>query len=491
MKYVCCHAHFYQPERADPWSRQVVGDTNWNECITVECYRPLYEAGLLGKMSWNIFPSLFNWLAEHHPDIARGFQEADTEALRQTSYGCAVASPYVHMIAPLATEDEWSWSVSRGIDHFKRVFRRNPRAMWLPETAVSWETMNEASRQGIEYFILMNHQAFSVRGNDEKGKMILSEEQRITTDRVYECWMEDDRKTKVVFVNNKIYNDMSAMAYLMYPKGFSDSLLAKWKVVEDPGLLLIATDGEYYGHHFGHGVTSIDKGLRNLSYHGASVVSLEKAIAAMPVAGEIEVRDNTSWTCKHGIDRWISECGCRNDGRHRDQKWKGPLHELVKRLTKLAHDTWLAQIKDRGIHQKIAQDVDTAFLEGDETVRKALVTWMAPGASGEAQRAVYDLMELRLCAFLLKNSCIFYFETLDRDEMRQSMRYAAKVAWIMESLGVEVFSWFLSDLKKITCEGFTAQQIFVSSVQDVPEVWCKERGLPSPEGLKNLVFGSK
>jgi len=490
MRYVCCHAHFYQPERADPWSRQVVGETNWNERITIECYRPLYEAGLLSKMSWNIFPSLFNWLAIHHPDVARGFQEADAESLRQTGNGCAIASPYVHMIAPLMTEAEWRWSVARGISHFKRAFKRNPKGMWLPESATSWEIMDEASRQGIEYFILMSHQTSSVKPLNKKGKIAMDNKDNVNTDFVYDCSMSDGRKTRIVFANTKIKKCMSDMGYLMHPEGFSNSLLTEWNEVNDPGVLVMATDGEYYGHHFGNGVKSIKKALRDIDHYGADVVPLDTVMQKLPIHGEVDIRDNTSWTCIHGVARWNSNCGCRHDNKHRDQSWKAPLSAAVNKLTKIAHDAWLNLAEDKKMHLKMAQDVDTAFLEGNETIRQGFVAWMTHNGSVEARRAAYDLMELRCFAFLLKNSCVFYFDTLDRDEIRQSMKYAAKMAWIMESFGIQVFSWLLPALKEIVCEGLTAQQIFISSIQEVPETWCKERGLPSPEGLMKLAYGN-
>jgi hypothetical protein len=357
--------------------------------------------------------------------------------------------------------------------------------MWLPEIAVSWEIMDEASRQGIQYFILMSHQAFSVKSRKETGKVILDEEDRIKTDSVYECFMSDGRKTRIVFVNDNVHKQMTQMSYLMHPKSFSDSLLAEWKKVDPGGVLMMASDGEYYGHCFGKGLESIDKAFREVSYYGANILSLEELMANLTISGEIEIRDKTSWTCKHGIDRWISNCGCRNDHNHRDQNWKAPLHAIVVKLALAAHKVWLEKAtQDRKMNQKMAQEVDTAFLEGDEAIRMALVSWVAPNAFGEAKRAVYDLMELRCYAFLIKNSCVFYFETLDREETRQFMKYAAKMAWIMESFGVRVFSWLLPALKEITCEGFTAQQIFISSIQEVPEAWCKERSLPSPEELE-------
>ena len=39
------------------------------------------------------------------------------------------------------------------------------------------------------------------------------------------------------------------------------------------------------------------------------------------------LRERTSWSCHHGIERWAAGCGCVPDGR-----WKGPLRTALERL---------------------------------------------------------------------------------------------------------------------------------------------------------------
>jgi alpha-amylase/alpha-mannosidase (GH57 family) len=45
-------------------------------------------------------------------------------------------------------------------------------------------------------------------------------------------------------------------------------------------------------------------------------------------------RENTSWSCAHGIGRWQEDCGCRAGGGEQHQRWRGPLREGLNRLKK-------------------------------------------------------------------------------------------------------------------------------------------------------------
>ena len=42
---------------------------NFNEKITAECYRPNATAGVFEGISFDLGPTLANWLEAHHPDV--------------------------------------------------------------------------------------------------------------------------------------------------------------------------------------------------------------------------------------------------------------------------------------------------------------------------------------------------------------------------------------------------------------------------------------
>ena len=159
--FVCIHGHFYQPPRENPWLEQIeVEDSaapyhDWNERICAECYAPnthariLDDSGKVGRMinnyewiSFNIGPTLLRWLEHHAPNVLETIQTADQKSMeRCNGHGNALAQAYNHIILPLANPREKILQVRWGIASFKHYFHRKPEGMWLPETAVSTETL--------------------------------------------------------------------------------------------------------------------------------------------------------------------------------------------------------------------------------------------------------------------------------------------------------------------------------------------------------------
>ena len=87
-RYVCVHGHFYQPPRENPWLEAIeLQDSaypyhDWNERVTAECYGPNARSRILdsdgrirqiannyARISYNIGPTLLQWLADEDPEV--------------------------------------------------------------------------------------------------------------------------------------------------------------------------------------------------------------------------------------------------------------------------------------------------------------------------------------------------------------------------------------------------------------------------------------
>ncbi|MCE1254878.1 MAG: hypothetical protein LWX83_15190, partial [Anaerolineae bacterium] len=72
LKAFCVHGHFYQPPREDPLTGNIPLEpgaapySNWNERIHDQCYRPNAELGNFEHISFNVGPTLAQWMADYY-----------------------------------------------------------------------------------------------------------------------------------------------------------------------------------------------------------------------------------------------------------------------------------------------------------------------------------------------------------------------------------------------------------------------------------------
>ena len=180
------HAHCYQPPREEPWLELVprepsaTPDHDWNVRITRECYAPLGTSPVLDAegrsrrvinawewLSFDVGPTLVEWLQRAAPSVLTAMVAGDRAAIRRTGHGTAIAAPYHHIILPLASRRDKETEVRWGIAEFRRLFGREPRGLWLPETAVDEETLEVLADADIRFTLLAPHQVAAL--NPEGG----------------------------------------------------------------------------------------------------------------------------------------------------------------------------------------------------------------------------------------------------------------------------------------------------------------------------------
>ena len=100
---------------------------------------------------------------------------------------------------------------------------------------------------------------------------------------------------------------------------------------EQAQLINIATDGETYGHHHHFGDMALAYCLHYIeSTDVAKLTVYGEYLEKYPPEYEIEIVENSSWSCYHGVERWRSNCGC-NLGWG-SQEWRTPLREAMDLL---------------------------------------------------------------------------------------------------------------------------------------------------------------
>ncbi|HLY98666.1 MAG TPA: glycoside hydrolase, partial [Candidatus Angelobacter sp.] len=222
-RYICIHAHFYQPPRENPWLEAVEGQESarpyhdWNERITAECYAPNTAARILdtqgrirqiinnySRISFNFGPTLLSWMAESERETYQRIVDSERDSQQRFSgHGSAIAQAYNHIILPLASQRDKETQVQWGIRDFVHRFGRAPEGMWLPETAVDTETLETLARHGIRFTILAPHQAARVRRMGGRAWKDLSGG-RIDPSRAYLARLPSGNKISLFFYDGPI-----------------------------------------------------------------------------------------------------------------------------------------------------------------------------------------------------------------------------------------------------------------------------------------------
>ncbi|MEM5774497.1 MAG: hypothetical protein AAGU05_05800, partial [Anaerolineaceae bacterium] len=156
----CIHGHFYQPPREDaltgriPEERGAAPYHDWNERIHDQCYQPNADLGNFEGISYDVGPTLADWMAKADPKTLASIIEQDHANVRRYGVGNAMAQAYNHTILPLASTADKVTQIRWGRDDFVFRYQHQPQGMWLPETAVDLETLDILAQNGIQFTIL-------------------------------------------------------------------------------------------------------------------------------------------------------------------------------------------------------------------------------------------------------------------------------------------------------------------------------------------------
>ncbi|MBP1929046.1 alpha-amylase/alpha-mannosidase (GH57 family) [Methanolinea mesophila] len=470
---ICIHAHFYQPSRENPWLEEIeIEDSaypchNWNERISAECYTPNTAARILGPegkireivnnyawISCNFGPTLLSWLEKYRPSTYRAILCADRESRsRFSGHGGAIAQPYNHMILPLATPEDKRTQVLWGIRDFEKRFGRVPEGMWLPEMAVDTPTLEVLAGQGIAFTILGQDQAARVRAG-EGSPWVEASPDTLDCTRAYRCRLPSGRSIAIFFRDDQVSREVGFGELLRDGKEFSDRLLSRFiPGSPDDQLVSVATDGETFGHHKKFGDMALAYCLRRLEEDHPGILTVYgEYLEHHPPRWEVEVRENSSWSCDHGLDRWKGECGC-GTGKHPawSFEWRTALRTAMdtlrdrlvplyrEEMAKYASDPW--HVRDEAISLVLDRS--------DERVEAFLGTQMTRLLAPDEKVRVLKLLEIQRNAMLMYTSCGWFFDDIAGIEAVQVMRYAGRAMQLAADFGMSgLEEEFLSHLRE-------------------------------------------
>ena len=245
-------------------------------------------------------------------------------------------------------------------------------------------------------------------------------------------------------------------------------------------LILIATDGELYGHHqrqrehfLAHLVNGASRSAGLLpTYPGLWLQS-------HPPRDAIRLLERTSWSCHHGVSRWIGDCACTPG----DPLWKIHLRAALDKLAiaidqqfieftrRFISDPW--DLRNRYIHVLLGQ------ITADELIAEAASR--QPGE--DARLKIHLLLEAQHARQRMYTSCGWFFDDFDRIEPQNNLASAAQaVRLVRAATGVPLEGVALPDLSQVTSArtGLKGDAVFLYHLRRaVPDVWWAPEDAPS------------
>ncbi len=445
MRSVIIHGHFYQPPRENPFLEEMEAEPSaapfhdWNQRIERECYRAVVAARVTGSdgrirrlvntlewISFNFGPTLLEWMEREAKSTYESVLAADrASTARMNGLGNAIAQPYHHSILPLASRRDKQTEVRWGIADFRRRYGRDPVGMWLPETAVDTETLEVLAEEGIAFTIVAPHQ---VAGRPPGGRPGLV---RLGKRSIALCIYDGELSHQVAF--GGALDDGVRWARQLDEAASSMALSATHatstpSVDESDVLVALATDGESYGHHHKFGEMALARALLELQGSGVTLESFASFLARNPATHEVTVVEPTSWSCAHGVGRWMRNCSCRIDGqRYPSQEWRSPLRQGFNTLALELHRIFEGEATSLIPDPWQARDGYGTVVASGPAEQEQYVRSVASGAhtSEELVRA-RELLEMERDALRMFTSCGWFFDDIGGIETRQDLRYAAR-----------------------------------------------------------------
>jgi Domain of unknown function (DUF3536)/Glycosyl hydrolase family 57 len=455
-RHIIIHGHFYQPPRESPWTGLISPEhgaapfPNWNERILSESYTANARAHTMEgpsvvhvrnnyeSISFDVGPTLAGWLQTHGKTAYRAMTRGDAlYAAAHDGHGNAIAQSYSHSILPLLPPRDRELQIAWGIDDFVFRFGRKPAGMWLPECAADDDTLASVAAAGIQFVILASDQGrFSGPGAESRGAGPFQ-------------WRSGDLSLAVFRFDRELSNSVS------FGDGLTDGArLANWMAdtaltLEPGAALMIATDGETFGHHNKHGAAELARALIALERRDDVIVTnCEEYLATHPAGGTFEIASATSWSCPHGVDRWRSNCGCRNEAGT-SQEWRAPFRaamDFVKNHAEATYDRFAPPlVKDPGAilrdairllndpNPAVHDEIFKRFGVADENYRESLLRMFEMVRAGQAALT----------------SCAWFFDDYGGLEGRVALRWAARAVELAAEYSASVENELLERLRGI------------------------------------------
>jgi len=351
----------------------------------------------------------------------------------------------------------------------------------LPETAVDTETLEVLAENGIRFTILAPRQAKRVRS---KGRSRFHDVTgaRIDPTHAYTARLPSKKRVHLFFYDGPISQGVAFEGLLSDGKRFADRLMSGFSDERrGPQLVHIATDGESYGHHHHFGEMALSYALDEIERNKvAKLTNYGEFLDKHPAEEFVEIIDNSSWSCVHGIERWRSDCGCNSGGHSWNQQWRAPVRAALDWLRDRLAPIFEAQLKTYFSDPWAGRDdyIRVILDRSQENRASFFKDHAVRDLSADEQVKVLKLLEMQRHAMLMYTSCGWFFDDLSGIETVQVIHYAGRALRLAEECSGESieaeFLQHLANAKSNLPEHGDGAQIYERwvkpAVVDIPRV---------------------
>lgn len=503
-KYVIIHGHFYQPPRENPWIDVIETQDSaapyhdWNERVYDDCYRPNAYSRLLDAqgaildihnnyrtMSFNFGPTLFSWLEQRHIGTARRIIDADREsAAALDGHGNAMAQVFNHLIMPLASRRDQLTQIRWAKHYFRDRFRREPEGMWLAETAINMETVTCLIEEQIRFVVLSPAQAEAVRPLDGGGQWT-PVRQGLDTRYAYRVYQADRAGNRcngyldIFFFNQALSREASFDGLLKDAQILGKGINAAFDSnASGDQAVILATDGETFGHHKPFGDMCLAYFFRKIAPALDIIpVNFGYFLARNPPRKEVRLLDafgeGTSWSCIHGVGRWARDCGCVTGGQPSwKQAWRAPLREALQKVKTHVDAEYEASCAAANLDPWALRDAYIT-VHDDPSLQK-FIRFLEEHGGGkkiteEKAMALRKLLEAQKYMQYAFTSCGWFFSDIGGLEAVQNIAYAARALQMGTGAARQqaLLQEFITDLDAAASnvKGITGKTIFKEHLQ--------------------------
>jgi len=171
--------------------------------------------------------------------------------------------------------------------------------------------------------------------------------------------------------------------------------------------------------------------------HLAQITIYGEYLEKHPPTHEVEIVENSSWSCVHGVERWRDNCGC-STGAHPGwtQAWRAPLRRAMDWLRDALIKVYQEQIS---LYVKDPWQVRDDYIEvildrSPENVENFFSTHLIKEIAKQEKIKVLKLLEIQRHAMLMYTSCGWFFDEISGIETVQIMRHAARAMQLAKEI---------------------------------------------------------